>query len=223
MDKECKYCGKPLSKDKTFCNNSCAAKYNNVKRGPRSAETREKIKASLKVYVQSLPPTYRICKTCGKTFEVGRRTNGRKMITQYCSKECRNKFLSDINKELGSGGFREGSVKNYKSGWFNGIHCDSSWELAFLIWHRDHNISVSRCTETRTYEIDGVTHRYFPDFVVDGKIYEIKGIDDRVNQAKHRYNQDVIFLYKKDLKKYIQYAKEHYGNFIDLYDIKDKE
>ena len=37
------------------------------------------------------------------------------------------------------------------------------------------------------------------------------------------YNNDICFLFKKDLIKYIEYAKTKYGNnFIKLYDKKDK-
>ena len=95
-----------------------------------SDETKAKISKTLKssaVY----KVVSKICPICGKEFIQARKKNGRLGNSKYCSNECRNKALSLINKQIGSGGFREGSVKNYKSGWFNGIHCDSSWELAF--------------------------------------------------------------------------------------------
>lgn len=31
-----------------------------------------------------------------------------------------------------------------KSGWYKGFWCDSSWELAFLIYHLEHEIPISR-------------------------------------------------------------------------------
>ena len=233
MVKFCKQCGKQIANHKTFCNSSCAAIFNNKERGARSEETKRKIGQTLKEraiklnaehaeQIKELPVVFRVCECCGNKFEVKRTTRNRLTRAKFCSDECRNKFLSDINKEMGSGGFREGSVKNYKSGWFNGIHCDSSWELAFLIWHKDHNIDVKRCCETRYYIINEKKHKYFPDFVVNDKIYEIKGINDDINKAKQEYNPDVVFLYREDVEKYINYAKETYGNFIKLYDIKDK-
>jgi hypothetical protein len=233
MVKFCKQCGKQIANHKTFCNSSCAAIFNNKERGARSEETKRKIGQTLKEraiklnaehaeQIKELPVVFRVCECCGNEFEVKRTTKNRLTRTKFCSEECRNKFLSDINKEMGSGGFREGSVKNYKSGWFNGIHCDSSWELAFLIWHKDHNIDVRRCDETRYYTINKEEHKFFPDFVVRDKIYEIKGINDDVNKAKQEYNPDVVFLYRDDVEKYIKYAKETYGNFIKLYDKKDK-
>ena len=94
--------------------------------------------------------------------------------------------------------------------------------MAFLIYYKDHNIDVKRCKEVRHYILDGKQYNYFPDFVIDGVIYEIKGIKDELSDAKKRYNQDIVFLYRKDMEKYIQYAKNKYGDFIDLYDKKDK-
>lgn len=45
----CKYCGKQLDNSrKTFCNNSCAASYNNIHRGEHSETTRIKIAKSLR-------------------------------------------------------------------------------------------------------------------------------------------------------------------------------
>ena len=217
----CKNCGKEIPAHKKFCSQSCSATYNNLKRGPMSDETKAKISKSLKssaVY----KVVSKICPICGKEFIQPRKKNGRLGNSKYCSKECRNKALSLINKQIGSGGFREGSVKNYKSGWFNGIHCDSSWELAFLIYYKDHNIDVKRCKEVRHYILDGKQYNYFPDFVINETIYEIKGIKDEFSDAKKKYNQDIVFLYRKDMEKYIQYAKNKYGNFIDLYDKKDK-
>lgn len=226
MVKFCKHCGKQIAEYKTFCNASCAASFNNKARGSRSEDTKRKIRESLKKHeaerIKNLPVVFRKCEYCGIEFEVSRISKNRLAKTKFCSAECRNKFLSDLNKEIGSGGFREGSVRNYKSGWFNGIHCDSSWELAFLIWHRDHNINVKRCNEIRYYTINDEEHRYFPDFVIDNTIYEIKGIDDDVNKAKQKYNPDIIFLYKDNVEKYVKYAKDTYGDFIQLYDKKDK-
>ena len=224
----CKYCGKEIPRTNKFCNNSCAASYNNKKRGARSEETKRKISESVRKYVIKKQKAhenkivYRICENCGMKFEVKRNSKNRLSIAKFCSNNCRSKYLSNINKVLGSGGFREGSVKNYKSGWFNGIHCDSSWELAFLLWHRDHNIVVKRCEEVRCYVLNNIKHKYFPDFVVENKIYEIKGINDEINKAKQQYNQDIIFLYKNDIQMYIDYAKTTYGNFINCYDKKDK-
>lgn len=145
--------------------------------------------------------------------------------TKYCCVECRNKGLSIQNKGK-CGGYREKSVRSYKSGTYHGIHCDSSWELAFVIWNEDHGHIIERCHEVRTYEYNGEIKEFHPDFLVDKKeLVEIKGINDDIAKAKLLYNQDVKFLYKKDMKKYLDYVKEKYDgeNFINLYEKRDKE
>ena len=31
---------------------------------------------------------------------------------------------------------------NAKQGWYHGIHCDSTWELAFLVYYTEHNLYI---------------------------------------------------------------------------------
>ena len=172
-----------------------------------------------------------ICLMCGKEFmpnyvltKLGYKIS---IHHKYCSKECLNEFKKQnrilINKKYRLGGFKESSVKNYKSGWYHGIHCDSSWELAFIIYNEEHNIKVERCKEVRSYILENKEYKYYPDFIINNEIYEIKGIKSKNSDAKQLYNPDIIFLFRKDMKKYLDYVIEKYGNnFIDLYDKKDK-
>ena len=148
----CENCGK--EHDGTFgsgrfCCKSCAISYSNKQRGSKSDETKEKIRLSLIEYNKSPNKTkgngYK-CKYCGKTFYKSdiRDTNGLK----YCSAECKHRFLSE-----NTGGYRHGAGHG-KSGWYKGIHCDSSWELAFLIYHLENGLYIERCKERRKYIID---------------------------------------------------------------------
>lgn len=155
------------------------------------------------------------CKYCNQKFK-----QIRKEI--FCSESCKSKYLHQVLSKCG--GFKEGSVKNYKSGWFKGIHCDSSWELAFLIYHFDKNIKVERCKEVRHYiDVNGNKHEFHPDFVINGQIYEIKGLQDINYINKFNYNRDIKFLFKKDIQIYLDYVINTYGDsFTNLYEIKDK-
>lgn len=47
------------------------------------------------------------------------------------------------NYSKSMGGYRKGSGVG-KSGWYNGIYCDSSWELAYVIYHIDNNLPIIR-------------------------------------------------------------------------------
>lgn len=155
------------------------------------------------------------CKYCHSKFNMHdkRDTGGR----QYCSSKCRTMWLKE-NCYSKTGGYREGSGKS-KSGWYKGIYCSSTWELVFLIYHLDHNLPIKRCTFYRTYEYNGVSHKYYPDFITNEGIIEIKGFRTKQWEAKQQANPDIITLYKEDIQKYIDYVKLKYTCvFEELYD-----
>ena len=192
---------------KKYCSISCANSSRKL-----SDETKNKIRKSVKSFYKNRKESNsndklntRICEVCGKEFipEVYIRKSGRSVTSsaKTCSKDCRNSLLSLKNKLSGSGGFRENSVKSYKHGTYNGIRCDSSWELAFVIWNLEHGNKIERCSDIRTYLENGIRRLYYPDFIVnDSIIYEIKGIKNNNSILKQQYNQDIIFLYKEDMK-----------------------
>lgn len=65
---------------------------------------------------------------------------------------------------------------------------DSSWELCYYIWLKDHDISFTYpCKDTIAYECDGKQHLYFPDFIVEGRYVEIKG-KQFLDESKHLAN-----------------------------------
>lgn len=106
----------------------------------------------------------------------------------------------------------------YRRGIYQGIRCDSSWELAFVAYCVDHGIKIERYKGFRKYIFNGVEYRYNPDFVInDDTIIEIKGHKDKVWTAKLEANPDVKVFYKKEMQKYLNYTKEKYGeNFCKV-------
>ena len=83
--------------------------------------------------------------------------------------------MSRLARAKRNGGYRPGSGRG-KSGWYRGYWCDSSWELAWIIYHLDRGWTFSRNTEKFAYTYDGVTKNYIPDFVLpDGTFVEVKG------------------------------------------------
>ena len=72
-------------------------------------------------------------------------------------------------------------------------------------------------------------HQYWPDFLVDGQLFELKGDQflkedgtwqnpydhslDALYEAKHQcaITNNVKILYYKDYKKYLDYIKQKYG------------
>jgi hypothetical protein len=120
-----------------------------------------------------------------------------------------------------TGGYKRGSGKG-KSGWYNGIWCDSSWELAFLIYHLENNIPIKRFEGFFEYTWQGKVHKYYPDFEVEENIYELKGIlSERELEKIKQAPRKITMLIEEDMMPYIKYVKEKYGtNFIKLYESK---
>lgn len=204
-------------KYRKFCSRSCA----NAR--VHSEETKRKTSASIKNYYTTHPSilpfntqykTY-ICKYCGKEFTMkdNRNTTGR----QYCSQKCKDTWLKgNLYSKLG--GYRDSSGRG-KSGWYKGIYCSSTWELAFVIYHLDNGLRIERCNEKRKYIYEDIEHTYYPDFVTDEGIIEIKGYNTKQWQAKHKYNPDIKVLFERDIKPYINYVHQKYTcNLTELYD-----
>ena len=215
----CENCGKVIDGSYgsgRFCNRHCATIYGNTHRPKRSAESKKKTSISVKNSIKCQIAAERSrkiyhCKQCNKEFSISdiRDINGR----LYCSKECKHKYLSEH-----TGGYREGSGRG-KQGWYKGIHCDSSWELAYLVYHLDHNLYIERCKEKRYYVWNNKQHTYYPDFITDDGIIEIKGYSTDQWKSKKEQNPDVKVLYKNEIKPYLDYVTNTYGtDFIKLYD-----
>lgn len=105
---KCQNCGRDFfhtSKKSKFCCRNCAATFNNVKRGQRSEETKNRISQTLKSkYSKPLkinkekrikknvrPILQKICDWCGKTFET--REKNRKFCCTQCSNDSRKEHL----------------------------------------------------------------------------------------------------------------------------------
>lgn len=124
--------------------------------------------------------------------------------------ERKKKISETMKKNHKAGGYRKGSGRG-KQGWYKGIYCDSSWELAFVYYHLENNLDIKRCTESRKYIYEGVEHTYIPDFVTKDGIIEIKGYNTKQALAKHLQNSDIKVLYYDDMKFYINYAIDKVG------------
>lgn len=166
------------------------------------------------------------CK-CGKMARPGRKT---------CSSECHKVILSRpktdehklnlsiIAKSRKFGGYVENSgKKSAKKGWYKGIFCDSSWELAFVVYHLDHGNSIVRNTEKFEYTWCNQTRRYMPDFILNGGLVEIKGMMYEQDKAKiAACSKPLQVLREADLSTIFEYVKAKYGkDFTNLYELRE--
>ena len=220
----CEKCGKVMTQKYgygRFCSQSCA------NGRPKSTEERARIRKSTKAtYMEKDIRGHNIieynkqpntCTICGAQLTYDQRE--RKTCSKNCEKEYHRRFRNDYIAEFGP----TGCVSFCKYGTYNGIHCDSSWELAFLVYCLEHDISIRRNTELFEYTYDGSVHRYFPDFIVDTEYYEIKGYyDDVVHTKCEQFPKDKVLhmIDSTNISTYLDYAESKYGkNFCEtLYD-----
>jgi hypothetical protein len=225
--KLCKQCNTEIPKQKQrndYCNRSCAATATN-KMSIWTQERKDKIRNTLSkkyasgnlvVPIQGKPKLTLVCLTCKSEFIVYSFQSNRK----YCSVVCRQKNSSSDLKGK-AGGYRNGSGRA-KSGYYNGIYCGSTYELAWVIYALDHNIEFSRFIG----KLQNDTLTYVPDFLLaDGRtIIELKGYEhsntvDAKTQLAESLGYTVKVLRKKDLTEVFDYVKLKYGtaDFKTLY------
>ena len=130
--------------------------------------------------------------------------------------------ISATMKKRHRGGYRPGSGRG-KKGWYKGFYCDSTYELAYVIYNIDHNIPFERCTLSYQYEWEGEFHQYHPDFILpDGSLVEIKGYLTDVVRAKLAAVTDrpIKLLMAKELQEIFTYVSETYNTskFEELYE-----
>lgn len=111
---------------------------------------------------------------------------------------------------------------------YDNLYFDSSWELAFYFYLKTNNVSFLYHQIKIEYYIRDKKHLYFPDFEIDGVLYEIKGdqffradgtMFDPSNPEKNYIAIEkqrlmkrlgVIIISKQEIKKYLDFCKEHH-------------
>ena len=137
----------------------------------------------------------------------------------------REKISTTMLRNKQCGGYRIGSGIG-KKGWYKGYWCDSSYELAWIIYHIDHNIPFQRNTKKFPYIFENRTYNYIPDFLLnDGTYLEIKGFQsDRTNAKINQFPNQLKVVYPDDMKDILKYTMNKYGkDFINLYEEKRKD
>ena len=136
----------------------------------------------------------------------------------------KQKISESMKKNKLSGGIRIGSGRG-KKGWYKGHWCDSSWELAWVIYNLEHNISFKRNHIGFKYEYKGQERKYYPDFLIGETYYEIKGrrgfegLNEENKEKISQFDKNLVVLYMKDIKPYLEYVIEKYGkDYIMLYE-----
>ena len=102
------------------------------------------------------------------------KNNGR-----YESKETRQKNINTCLLKYGvvnGGGSRQAQLKMHKKYYYLNKYFDSSWELEYFIYLTDNNIKFEyQPNISFKYYVDNKEYTYFPDFIVNNEIIELKG------------------------------------------------
>lgn len=118
-------------------------------------------------------------------------------------------------------------VASQQKYFYNNINFDSSWELAYYIWLKDHNIEFEyQPNISFEYIINGKIHKYFPDFKINNEFIEIKGdhFFNKNGELINPYTKEILIekqqclldnkikiLKSEDLKDIIKFIKLKYG------------
>jgi len=216
----CLNCDRELVKhQKKYCSSVCSARHTQRNGGNNkwSNTDREKLSETMKRLVKENPDRFittkpkikKICLNCSNEFYVCPSEQKQKC----CNRKCYNEWISKSGYMIGkSGGLRHGSGRGIQ-GWYKGYYCNSSWELAWVIYQLEHNMKFIRNTEGFEYEFGGRKFKYYPDFLRDnGEYVEIKGQLDPKNKAKiSQFCKKLTVLVKKDLKLIFEYVIQKYG------------
>ena len=139
-------------------------------------------------------------------------------ISEDIKQKAKNKLKESISRLRDEG-------KSYcrgNMGYYKGIHCDSSWELAYVVYCIDHNIPIRRCKDRIHYEVNGILKYYTPDFVInESEIIEIKGFKDKNWSYKKEKCKElnITIIDEHQINKYLDYVQNTYGkDFIRLYE-----
>jgi hypothetical protein len=146
-------------------------------------------------------------------------SKGRSGYASTPEKELERRRKISLGKKGNRGGYRRESSRG-KSGWYRGYWCDSSYELAYVMYNLDYNIEFERNYTKFPYSFEGKIHNWLPDFIVGDKYVEIKGyLNEKDKNKIEQFKEPLILLINEGIKPYIDYAKEKYGkNYVELYD-----
>ena len=233
MNKSCVNCNKILcneQKRNKFCSCRCSAIYNQKDGTRKCPEHQKKILSDLyrgKGFGNAITRTgrwgYKIeriekkCQSCNKRMYL---LPNRAKTKKFCSKKCYNEELKTGYLKGRSGGYR------YKSGygiqgWYKGIFCNSSWELAWVIYNFDHHIKFERNKTGFPYIFKEKTYKFYPDFKLTDESYvEIKGYrNDKTDSKFAQFKNKLLILEKKEITPFLNYVYRKYGrNFTNLYE-----
>ena len=106
-----------------------------------------------------------------------------------------------------------------KKGFADGERFDSRWEFAFYKYQKEHGAVVTRNhTDNFPYtDENGKLRKFYPDFIVNGMYYEVKGWMRPSDRCKMDQNPNVNFVFGDDIKPMIKWLNKFHPKWKDEY------
>lgn len=145
------------------------------------------------------------CKICGNEIKKSLYAKKKRI---YCSKDC---DIADSKRRKGiCGGYREKSGTVY-SGYFYDIYCNSTWEMWYVAYCKFLKKDIKRNNKGFYYSCNkNIIRKYYPDFIVDNVLVEIKGGQDKLWPfKKESVPFNLIVLGKNEIKEVIKFCKSN--------------
>lgn len=236
---KCEHCGKIMTEkfgSGRFCSRACANSHK------VSEETKQKIANSIakspllytegghivqQQAINRYKASVKYCPICGNEIPYERRN------FKTCSDNCYHALLSKKAKARGFGGLTNGCGNYSKHGSYKGIHCDSTYELIYLVYCLENNIEIQRNKKYfNYYNTSGELKKYYPDFYLPktNTYIELKGYKDGNVELKleavKKAGSNIEILYKADLIDKISFINKklnknyniNTANIAELYD-----
>ena len=227
----CEKCGKIMTEkygSGRFCCRSCANSHKKSEQTKnkisiKAKKNREATKSKqLELQKKSYYSNPKKCVICNNIIPFEHKNR------KTCCETCYKKHLSKIAKKNKLGGITKGHGTG-RGGNYKNIHCDSKYELIFLVYCIELNINIERNFTFFVYtDKDNKQHKYYPDFYFPdlNMFIEIKGYFQENTKYKIKamaeYGIKHKVLYWEDLKPCLALIKEKfnlsYNSIHKLYD-----
>lgn len=105
-------------------------------------------------------------------------------------------------------------------GFAEGDKYDSYWEYAFALYNREclgQVVTRNRIEKLHYIDDNGKNRSFYPDFIVAGKYYEVKGFLRPLDKCKMDQCWEVTFVFGDEIKPMIRWLNQHHPHWRDEY------
>ena len=134
-------------------------------------------------------------------------------IREKCKQTCMKHF--NVENYTQSYEYHKNKIHKYHSEKYPGLTFDSTWEVKVYEFCKDNEIEVEYSPSiSYEYEYDNRTWTYHPDFLINGKVYEVKGEQFfRINESTNK--EEMYCPYRNP-----DWSDEHYSWMCGKYEAK---